>query len=86
MYEPTTATTKIMTDYIGGSNSKVNLYSAVGASIFTDKMKAAQIRLIESHKHHMNDDDKARAERTIAELEKDLPADWRYKHLTGPAA
>ena len=44
------------------------------------------IRRIEFYKPKMNGEEFERAERTIAELEKDLPADWRYKHLTGPAA
>ena len=44
------------------------------------------IRRIEFCKHKMNSEDLERADRTIAEHEENLPADWRYKHLTGPAA
>ena len=51
-----------------------------------DYRAGEDIRRIEFYKPKMTGEEFERAERTIAELESKLPHDWRYKHLTGPAA
>jgi len=73
---------KIMADYFGLIETRVPLHNAAAEARSMESMKAAQIRMIESHKDTMNESDLKRARQTIAMLEASLPREWRYKHLT----
>ena len=75
---------ELMAQYFGSYDHKIRTNSKESS----DKLKMMQIRMIEGYADDHDDDHVwlERAARTIAELEASLNPEWRFKHLTGPAA